>query len=223
MASLSLYISVTLTLIWQDIRIAILFVLQLQEVTEAPAIFFNGGGQVCKLMWILQVLQKQAECVSTLSPVVGAVISTKSRQYPHRCVRILCIIQVGCVWRTLLKRNKMLINQHILEFKTEMIEQININGNFNPFLHWGHEWITQTQHGPLHLSHHSSSPRPFDWSGLGYIYSMPDGCFVKMDPMKVHSVIKSQPHCPHPEWQREARHPNHQVVEMCSFYSATSA
>lgn len=95
------------TCIVNNIRIAVLLVLQHQKVTEPSAIFFYHCRQVCKLLQDPQVLQEETECVPTLVPVVGAVISAQPGQLPHRCVSIFSIIQVGGVWRTLLRREKL--------------------------------------------------------------------------------------------------------------------
>lgn len=89
------------------IGIAVLLVLQHQKVTEPSAIFFYHCRQVCKLLQDPQVLQEETECVPTLVPVVGAVITAQPGQLPHRCVSIFSIIQVGSVWRTLLQREKL--------------------------------------------------------------------------------------------------------------------
>lgn len=94
------------TCICQYVRIAVLFVLQLQEVTEPSAIVFYRCSQICKLLRAPQVFQEETERVPTLVPVVVAVIAAQSWQHPHGCVSIFSIIQVGGVWRTLLQRER---------------------------------------------------------------------------------------------------------------------
>jgi len=67
-------------------------------------IFLYLISQVSKLLWVPQVLQEEAECVSAMQPVVRAIIPAQPRQNSHRCVGILSIVQVGSIWWTLLKR-----------------------------------------------------------------------------------------------------------------------
>lgn len=94
------------TFIGQHIWIAVLFVSQLQKVAELCAIFFQYCCQVGELLRASHVLQKEAECVATLVPVVKAVVTTQSRQQPHGCVGIFSIKQVGSVGRTVLQKKK---------------------------------------------------------------------------------------------------------------------
>lgn len=96
------------TCICQHIRIAVLFVLQLQKVAEHGAIFFYSCGEVCKLLRTPRVLQEEAERVATLLPVFGAVIAAQSGHRAHGRVCIFGIIQVGSVRRTLLQEEKMI-------------------------------------------------------------------------------------------------------------------
>lgn len=106
------------TCICQYIWITVLFVFQLQEVTEPCAIIFYYCCQVRELVRTPNALHEETECVATLMPVVGAIIPAQSRHHPHRCVGVFSIIQVGSIWRTLLqsKRNTVKLSIYCLEY-----------------------------------------------------------------------------------------------------------
>lgn len=93
------------TSVGDDAGVAVLLVLQLQKFTELSAIFLHSRCHVCELVQDAQVFQEEAERVAALVPVVGAVITTETRQQPHGSVSILGIVQVGGVGGTFLQGN----------------------------------------------------------------------------------------------------------------------
>lgn len=85
----------------QDIREAIVLVRKVQEVAEVGAIFSMG-------LLEATVTGQQGDGRVAVRVERGTVVRAEARKGPEGCLRVLSIVEVGCVGRALLEKKRTL-------------------------------------------------------------------------------------------------------------------